>query len=67
MVHSIAFLVVAATDKQTQTYLSLLSRESYSGAKYIFIIQVVCGSLLRLGVSNITIFKSGDTEKCTKL
>ena len=57
--------VVAATDKQTQTYVSLLSRKRYYRPKYIFIEEDVCGNLLGLGVNNINKFKSENTEKFT--
>ena len=59
------FWVVAATDKHTQTYVSLLSRKRYYRAKYIFIVEDVCGNLLGLGVNNINKFTSEDTEKST--
>jgi len=47
----ISFWVVAATDRQTQTYHSLLHRESYYREKYVFTIEDVCGNILGLDVS----------------
>ena len=46
-------------------HLSLLWREIYCGAKYIFTVEDVCGNLLCLDVSNIFQFNSGDTDKFT--
>jgi hypothetical protein len=58
--------VEAATDRQTQTYRSIIYRGSYYRAKYIFTVEELCGNLLGLDISVMIKFKSGDTEKFTK-
>jgi len=53
--------VVAATDKQTQTYLPLLYRESHYRTKLISIVQEVYGNLFGLIVIIMSKFKPEDT------
>jgi len=56
---------VAATDKQTKTYRSIIYKGSYNRTKYNFKVEDLCGNLLGLNVSEMIKFKSGDTEKFT--